>query len=531
MRLLMLGNSFTYANDLPKVLSEILDAEVVQHTMGGITLADQINTDTDFGKDTITALDRETWDYVVLQEMSRLPVTSKSIFMNSVELLCNEIRDAGAVPVLFATWAYKDGHGQYEELGISYKEMANLLHGAYQEAAELNNALIADVGQKFYKLTKKQELYATDGIHPNEAGSLLAAEVIAETIKKDWKSRRPVANIIMPTLEKTDTRLRVLYLLKILQKYTDVEHTLTTNEIRSIMEKEYGITMHRTTVAGDIEALRQAGFDIIGHRYRQNRYYYDGQTFEMAELKILIDAVESSRFITERKSQRLVRKLMSLTNEANAVKLKRNVYTSGRVRSSNEKGYYIVDAINTAINEGKKISFFYTDYDGKKNQILRNDGNAYIVSPFLLVWNGDFYYLVGYDHVKEDTRTYRVDRILRQPEILKEKAEPLPEGFDVAKYSKEVFRMFENQDPQEITLVYSGDVVKGIIDMFGMGINVWQIDENWFRTKVKVCTSPTFYAWVFQWGGEIRIEGPREVQEEYQNMVEKSISELHGKIK
>ena len=108
MRLLMLGNSFTYANDLPKVLSEILDAEVVQHTMGGITLADQINTDTDFGKDTITALDRESWDYVVLQEMSRLPVTSKSIFMNSVELLCNEIRDAGAVPQKRRA-AYKKG--------------------------------------------------------------------------------------------------------------------------------------------------------------------------------------------------------------------------------------------------------------------------------------------------------------------------------------------------------------------------------------------------------------------------------------
>lgn len=347
--------------------------------------------------------------------------------------------------------------------------------------------------------------------------------MIAKIIKKDWKSKRPTANIVMPALDKTDTRLRILYLLRILQKYTDAEHTLTTNEIRSIMEKEYGISMHRTTVAGDIEALRQAGFEIIGHRYRQNRYYFEGQTFELAELKILIDAVESSRFITERKSQRLVKKLMSLTNEANAARLKRNVYTSGRVRSGNEKGYYIVDAINTAINDGKRIAFYYTDYDGKKNQILRNDGNAYIVSPFLLVWNGDFYYLVGYDHVKEDTRTYRVDRILKQPEILKEDADPLPEGFDVARYSKEVFRMFEKDEPKEVTLVYTGDVVKGIIDQFGMGINVWQIDGEHFRTRVKVCTSPTFYGWVFQWGGKVRIERPEEVLEEYREMVKKAL--------
>ncbi len=191
--------------------------------------------------------------------------------------------------------------------------------------------------------------------------------MIAKIIKKDWKSKRPTANIVMPALDKTDTRLRILYLLRILQKYTDAEHTLTTNEIRSIMEKEYGISMHRTTVAGDIEALRQAGFEIIGHRYRQNRYYFEGQTFEMAELKILIDAVESSRFITERESQRLVKKLMSLTNEVNAARLKRNDYTFRRTCSGNERGYNIVDSINTAINDGKRISFYYTDHGGKKN--------------------------------------------------------------------------------------------------------------------------------------------------------------------
>lgn len=526
MRILMLGNSFTYSNDMPNVLANLLGAEVVQHTQGNAKLADQLNNRIELGESTVASLETESWDYVVLQEMSSFPITSKDSFLNIVEILCEEIRDSGAVPVLFATWAYKEGHEKYEELGISYEEMASLLHYAYQEAADQNHALIADVGQKFCEIAGKSELYAEDGIHPNEEGSRLAAEVIANVIQRDWNSRRPSANIAMPTLKKTDLRLRILYMLRILQKYTDAEHTLTTNQIRNLMEEEYGITMHRTTVAGDIEALRQAGFEIIGHRYRQNRYYLESRTFEMAELKILIDAVESSRFITERKSQRLVKKLMSLTNEANASKLKRNVYTSGRVRSGNEKGYYIVDAINTAINEGKRISFYYTDYDGKKNQILRNEGNAYIISPFLLIWNGDFYYLVGYDHIKEETRTYRVDRILKQPDILKEEAMPLPDGFDVARYSKEVFRMFEKQEPKEVTLIYTGDVVKGVIDQFGMGIDVWQIDDEHFRTKVKVCTSPTFYGWVFQWGGKVRIEGPSEVLEEYRELARKSFETI-----
>lgn len=126
--------------------------------------------------------------------------------------------------------------------------------------------------------------------------------------------------------------------------------------------------------------------------------------------------------------------------------------------------------------------------------------------------------------MKEDTRTYRVDRILRQSEVLKEAAMPIPEDFDAARYSKEVFRMFEKQETLDVTLVYKGEVVKGIIDMFGMGIHVYQIDGDWFRTRVKVCTTPTFYAWVFQWGGKVRIEGPKVVLMEYQEMVQKSIS-------
>ena len=233
----------------------------------------------------------------------------------------------------------------------------------------------------------------------------------------------------------------------------------------------------------------------------------------------------TTRFITEKKSRQLVEKLLKLTSDASISKLKRNLHTSGRVRSANEKGYYIVDAINEAINAGRRISFLYTNFGGRKKQVLRNDGNVYIVSPFTLIWNGDFYYLVGWNHEQKEIRTYCVDWILNTPDILKEATEPVPEDFDVARYTREVFRMLDNDEPQKVTIVCDNEVMKGAIDKFGMDIMVKKADEEHFRTKVKVCTSPAFYSWVFQWGGKVRIEGPEEVKEEYQEMVRKALEE------
>ena len=525
MKILMLGNSFTYANDMPSMLAEILGAEVAQITRGGARLAEQMNPNTRLGKKTFAALLEEHWDYVVLQEMSNGPITAKASFMRSVSALCEIIRDAGASPILFATWAYRRDAKQYEEVDCDYDGMAAALSDAYREAAEANGALLADVGRKFYETEDNQALYAEDGSHPSEAGSRLAAETIAEVIRDEQTSGRPADNLTVPKVNNGDIRLRVLYMYQILLQYTDAEHPLTTNQIRDLMEKKYGITMHRTTVPGDIEILKAAGFDVVGHRYRQNKYYLESRQFELPELKILIDAVESSRFITERKSRRLVEKLVALTNERNAGQLKRNLYTSGRVRSANEKGYYIVDAINTAINEGKRISFFYTDYDARKKQILRNDGNAYTISPFTLIWNGDFYYLVGYDHDKESVRTYRVDRILRQPEILREKALPIPDNFDVTRYTREVFRMYANQEPEEVTLLCKNEIMKGIIDQFGPDVKVKKADKEHFRAMVRVCVSPTFYGWVFTWGGDVKIEGPENVLSGYREMAERALQE------
>ena len=182
MRILMLGNSFIFANDMPVMLAEMTGAEVVQHTRGGARLAEHLNPSTKLGAKTLAAFENGSWDYVILQEMSNAPVTSKKAFLRSVTQLCELIHDNGATPLLYATWAYKRNSEKMNSMSLSYDEMAAQMYEAYHEAAARNNALVADVGQRFYELSETQELYAGDGCHPNEAGSRLAAEVIAAAI-------------------------------------------------------------------------------------------------------------------------------------------------------------------------------------------------------------------------------------------------------------------------------------------------------------------------------------------------------------
>lgn len=190
MRILMLGNSFTFVNAMPDLLARLTGAEVVCHTRGGARLAEQLNPNTGLGARTQAALANEHWDYVVLQEMSHGPVTAPERFFASVSGLCAEIRANGAVPVLYATWAYRKGSARLAAKGWDYDEMARRLAEAYRQAAQQNGALLAAVGQRFYELSGTRDLYAGDGVHPNEAGSRLAAETLAAVILQE-KERHP----------------------------------------------------------------------------------------------------------------------------------------------------------------------------------------------------------------------------------------------------------------------------------------------------------------------------------------------------
>ena len=184
MRILMLGNSFIFTNNMPQMLADLTGAEVVHHTRGGARLSEQLNPNTKLGGRTQAALQKEKWDYVVLQEMSHGPITAPKSFFSSVEQLCRQIRANGAIPILFATWAYQRGGAKLAAKDWDYDEMAQKLSEAYHKAARDSNALIADVGNHFFELSHTQNLYAADGVHPSELGSRMAAETIAAVIRQ-----------------------------------------------------------------------------------------------------------------------------------------------------------------------------------------------------------------------------------------------------------------------------------------------------------------------------------------------------------
>ena len=303
---------------------------------------------------------------------------------------------------------------------------------------------------------------------------------------------------------ETDHQLRVLYLYQILLRHSDVDHPVSTKELIDMMETYHQIKLHRTTIPKYIELLNAGGLEVMEIRSR--------------EVKLLIDAVQSSKFISVGKSQVLISKLMALTSEANAAKLKRNLYVTGRVKSDNEKSYYIVEAINDAINEGKRISFYYTDYNTQKERVLKNDGLPYVISPYALIWDGDFYYVLGMNHRRNQINTFRVDRISRQPEILDEAATPAQDNPNLANYSREVFRMYDTEEPVEVSLLCENSLMKHLIDHFGLDVETETVDDNHFRARVLVCTSPTFYRWVFGWCGRMKIESPAFVLDEYHRM-------------
>lgn len=515
MRILMLGNSFTFFCDMPQMLAALLDAEVVHHTRGGAHLAEQLNPATEMGSMTQTALQNEKWDYVILQEYSTGPITSPERFKASIRALCTQIRENGAMPILYATWAFKKDGKKLAESGLDYENMYCRLYDAYHNAGSENDALVADVGKAFYEHADDMELYAADDYHSSPDGSSLAAETIAQVIRNCENNVAETREYSVPYVDEADNRIRVLRLYEILRKYTDEDHTLSTNQIRRILQDQYGMAIHRTTLPRDIEVLRAAGIEVMQERHKALHYYLTDRAFSIPELRLLIDAVQSSKFITETKSQALIDKLIGLTSDTNADKLRRTVHVTGKAKSDNEKGYYIVDAINEAINDRKKIAFFYFDFDGKKHHVLKNNGEPYTVSPYDLIWDGDYYYMTGFCDERNEVRVFRVDRIERQPELLTSDAIKPPRGYRMEKYTQEVFRMFATQETTEVQLLCDNTMMKAILDKFGMKVRTKAVDRDHFRATVRVCTSPTFYRWVFGWGGLMKIEGPNEIINEY----------------
>lgn len=322
------------------------------------------------------------------------------------------------------------------------------------------------------------------------------------------------------------TKLRILYLYQHLVQNTDAEHTLSTAELMRILKEKYSVTVSRNTISNDLAMLHDCGLHIEHYESTQNKYYYDGHIYELPELKVLVDAISSSKFITQRKSDELIAKLLTLTNTQNAAKLRRHIYVAGRAKSDNENGYYIVDAINTAIDTKRKISFHYTDFDMAKQRYISNDGKPYTVSPYTLIWDGDYYYMRGFCDERQEMRNFRLDRIAEQPKILNQIAVMPPDGYNPADYSKHVFQMYDTDEPIAVQLLCHVSVMKYLIDKFGLDFDSEIVDDAHFKAKINVCTSATFYRWVFGFDGLIKIIGPTSTVLEYKTRLKSALEQL-----
>ncbi len=322
-------------------------------------------------------------------------------------------------------------------------------------------------------------------------------------------------------MDTSSTKKRMLLILELLYKTTDESHPVSTVEIMDYLVGK-GFQIDRKTLRSDLRLLISMGYDIVVVKSSPNKYYWGERTFEIPELKMLLDAVSSARFISETKSKRLTKKIMSLAGMQQREQLKRHVRAIGKTKADNKGLYYIIDTITEAINRKKKISFQYTEYNGRKEKILRNDGEVYILSPYVLYWNEDYYYVLGYSDKRETVTAFRIDR-MKTAKIMKEDAVPKPEDFDVSAYSNKVFQMFSGEETT-VELECDTSLMKYVIDRFGIDVETEELSEDKFLAKVPVDLSPTFYGWVFQFGGGIRIVGPEEAVDEYKEMVDKAIS-------
>ncbi|MBQ6407862.1 MAG: WYL domain-containing protein [Butyrivibrio sp.] len=313
----------------------------------------------------------------------------------------------------------------------------------------------------------------------------------------------------------TNQKLKLYYLAKIMVKMTDDEHFLTMPQIKERLE-ECGITADRKSLYDDMEALRTLGIDVILEQVGRNYYYHVGSKhFEIAELKLLVDAIQSSKFITEKKSNELIKKLTGLVSEYEAMQLKRQVEVQGRIKTMNESIYYIVDEIHTAISTNRRIQFEYLKWNLNKELVPRKDG-LYEVSPWALTWDDENYYLIAFDAEADKIKHYRVDK-MRNIRIMDDRrlGKEHFKAFDMASYSKMNFGMFGGTETK-VKLKFKNDLVGVLIDRFGKDISIRKSDEEgWSETSVDVAISDQFFGWLFALSDGVIIASPEDVKDRY----------------
>lgn len=323
----------------------------------------------------------------------------------------------------------------------------------------------------------------------------------------------------------TNQKLKIVYLMKILLEKTDETHSITMSEIISSLEA-YDIPAERKSIYSDIESLRQYGMDIIGEQKGKTYYYHVGnRQFELAELKLLVDSVQSAKFITAKKSRELIKKIEGLASKYEASQLHRQVFVSERVKTMNESIYYNVDLIHGAINSNTQITFQYFQWDVNKEIVLKRDGGLYQVSPWALSWEDENYYMIAYDSIENKVKHFRVDKMLHiTVGEKKREGHEFFKQFDMALYAKKMFGMFAGEE-QRVKLECVNELAGVIIDRFGKDVAIVKMDDKHFMVNVKVAVSRQFIAWVIALGEGVRIVGPESVLEQMRKETDRLVKQ------
>lgn len=320
------------------------------------------------------------------------------------------------------------------------------------------------------------------------------------------------------------TKGRLLFLQSFLMEHTDDNHPITTEELIQLYS-DNGYQANRTTVRDDIAVLNSFGTDVIIDRVtrngtKTNAYHIGNRLFELPELKLLVDAVSSSRFITRNKSELLIEKLLKLTNEENRANLVARIHTADHLKTSNTSVMITTDVICQAIENHHKISFHCWDYTPEKERVLRHDGEEYVASPYALIWNDDRYYVAAYSDKRKKIVKYRVDRMCDAKELEAEAVED--DEFNPAEYARKTIKLFDDGKVETaVTLLCENECMKNVIDRFGEDIETEVVDGKRFAARIITCPSSTFFGWVLQYKGKILVQSPADIRKEYEDMLSK----------
>lgn len=326
----------------------------------------------------------------------------------------------------------------------------------------------------------------------------------------------------------SSVKLRTLYIMRILLEKTDERHVMSAADVGKALEG-YGMSADRKTVYSDIETLNEFGLDIVQAKGTNGGYYIGSREFELPELKLLVDAVQASKFISRKKSKELIQKLEGLASEHDARQLQRNVFIYNRPKTGNETIYYNVDQIHAAILENRQIRYQYAEWTIEKTLKPRKGGAFYTVSPWALTWDNENYYLIAYDDNADSIRHYRVDKMQKASVTDRERTgRDKFRDFDLAELAKKTFSMYGGRD-EKVTLRCSNELIGVVLDRFGTDVMIVPEEGGYFKAHILVAVSPQFFGWLTGIGDKMHIDGPEHVREEYRKHMERILSKYDGR--